>query len=358
MSLGTLVFVGTYTRTDSKGIYPFHFDGESGQLLPAGPPVWVENPSFLAIHPKGHYLYAVSEIARRQGMPGGAITAFEIDSKGGSLKQINQQPTQSAALCHVTTDYSGKWIVAASYQEGTIVVLPIREDGGLGPVSDLVQHQGASIHPKRQTGPHAHSATFSPDNRFVYACDLGIDRIMIYRFDPDRGKLLPSDNPSVALHPGAGPRHFCFHPSGCFAYVINELDSTVTVFRFDSGSGTLEPLQTISTLPDGYQGANACADIHLSPDGRYLYGSNRGHNSIAIFQVDGETGQLELLGHQSTRGDHPRNFALDPSGKFLLVANQNTNNIVIFHIDPRSGRMAFTGQEIHVPLPVCIKFLT
>jgi len=352
-----LVYVGTYTRRGSKGIYIYVMDPETGSLKPAGKAVNLNNPSFLAISPQKGSLYAVNEVHSFMGRRSGAVSSFMIDGETGELTPLNSKPSGGTSPCYVTVDGTGRYVLTANYSSGSLCVLPVMDDGSLGEATDIIQHEGSSIDPKRQMGPHAHSVVVDPSNRYVYAADLGIDKIMIYKFDVERGKLKPNDQPWVRTQPGAGPRHFTFHPNERFAYVINELDSTIIAFSYDRESGRLKPVQTVSTLPDGYEGANYPADIHVDPSGMFLYGSNRGHDSIAIYRIDGETGRLSLIGHESTRGRSPRNFAIDPSGDFLLVANQDTDNIVGFRIDRETGMLEPTGEETKVPAPVCIKFL-
>lgn len=351
-----LFYVGTYTRNGSEGIYRFRMDPTSGTLTPAGVTTGIENPSFLAIHPDLHTLYAVAEVGEFEGKPGGALNAYRIDPQDGDLTFLNQQLTYGAAPCYVSVDATGQVAMVANYSGGNVAAFPIQEDGSLRPASARVQHEGSGPNPKRQEGPHAHSINVTPDNRFALAADLGLDKVIVYRLDPAQGTLSPHDPPYAAVPPGEGPRHFDFHPNGRFLYVINELGSTVTVFAFDGQHATFEPLQTISTLPESWEGSSSCADIHVSPSGRFLYGSNRGHDSIAIYAIDETYGTLSVVGHTSTGGQTPRNFAIDPTGAFLLAANQNTHNIVVFSIDRESGRLEPTGIEASVPMPVCLTF--
>jgi len=357
MTGNIFVYVGTYTRKESEGIYIYRMDPESADLEPVGKVTNIKNPSFLAIDPQKRYLYAVNEIQSFAGEKTGAVSAFSIDQKTGELTLLNTQPSKGTSPCYVTVDKTGKYVLVANYSSGSLCVLPVMDDGSLGEPTDFVQHEGSSVNPKRQEGPHAHSIVVDPSNRYAYAADLGLDKVMIYKFDSERGKLTPNDQPWVKTRPGAGPRHFTFHPNEKFAYVINELDSTLVAFAYDRDTGTLEEIQTVSTLPEGFEGTNYPADIHIVPSGKFLYGSNRGHDSIVIYQINEETGKLSCIGHESTRGNFPRNFAIDPSGKFLLVANQNTDNIVWFRIDQQTGLLEPTGRETKVPTPVCIKFL-
>jgi 6-phosphogluconolactonase len=353
----SVVYVGTYTTRGAEGIYAYRFDPSSGDLSPLGVAARTENPTFLAVAPTKQALYAANEVAELDGQPGGAISAFSVDADTGTLTFLNRQPSLGTGPCHVAVDQTGKFVLAANYGSGSASILPIQPDGRLGPASDFVQHEGFGPNERRQQGPHAHSVTLSPDNRFAFVADLGIDKMMSYQLDLEAGKLVPNDPPWAETYPGAGPRHFAFHPNGRTAYIINELGSSVTVFDYDAERGALREVQTISTLPERFGGRNTCADVHISADGRFLYGSNRGHDSIAIFSIDPEAGTLTAIGHESTKGKTPRNFGLDPSGSFLLAANQDTNNIVAFRVDRETGLLTPTGHQTQVPAPVCIKWL-
>ncbi|NOZ21317.1 MAG: lactonase family protein [Planctomycetes bacterium] len=353
-----LVYVGTYTQRGSEGIYIYRFDPDTGALHPVSKAAGLDNPSFLDIHPTRRYLYAVNEVRGKGRTDGGAVSAFAIDPKTGDLTFLNRQSAHGASTCHVSVEQTGRFVLAANYSSGSVVMLPIQEDGQLGEATALVQHEGSSVDPRRQKGPHAHSITPGPFNRFAFAADLGLDKIIIYRLDLDEGKLLPNDPPWARIHPGAGPRHFTFHPNRRYAYVINELDNTMVAFKYDKARGALEELQSITTLPGDFKGTSYCADVHVSPSGKFLYGSNRGHNSIAIFAIDEATGTLTPVGHEPTQGDHPRNFMIDPTGAFLLVANQNADNIVAFRIDPATGLLQPTGHITNVSMPVCLKMMT
>ena len=351
------VYVGTYTRGTGKGIYLFHLDLATGRLQSAGLAAEVANPSFLAVHPGRQFLYAVGEMGNVAGGKAGAVSAFSIDPKTGKLALLNQQVSRGAGPCHLVVDRTGKYVLVANYGGGSVACLPIRADGRLGEATAFVQHQGSSVNPRRQQGPHAHSVNLDAANRFAFVADLGLDKILVYRFDAEGGKLAPHKPPFTGLPPGAGPRHFAFHPNGRYAYVINELNSTVTAFNFRADRGALEPLQTVSTLPGEFRGRNTTAEVQVHPSGKFLYGSNRGHDSIAIFAVDVRTGKLRLVGHQSTGGKTPRNFGLDPTGAYLLAANQTTDNIVVFRIDAKTGKLQATGRSVTVPAPVCVKFI-
>jgi 6-phosphogluconolactonase len=352
-----LVYIGTYTRGEDPGIYRFTMNRETGELTPVGSTSGIPNPSFLAIHPSGNYLYAVSEINDFQGKRTGAVAALAIDrSQRGELAPLNRQPSAGDGPCHIVVDQTGRFVLVANYGGGSVAALPIQEDGSLGPPSSSVQHEGASV-TSRQTAPHAHSINLAPSNRYAMAADLGLDKVLIYAFDAGAGKLSPNDPPAVDVTPGSGPRHFAFPPAGQFAYVINELSSTITAFRFLPDSGTLDPIQTISTLPANFSESSFTAEVQVHPSGDYVYGSNRGHDSLSVFRVEKQSGRLTLAGIVSSGGKTPRNFGIDPSGRFLLSANQQTGNVVVMRIDPATGIPEPTGHEVQVPRPVCVKFL-
>jgi 6-phosphogluconolactonase len=353
-----LVYVGTYTSGKSEGIYLYRLNLSSGELKPVATTSGVVNPSFLAIAPSRRYLYAVNEVEEFAGKKSGALSAFAVDQRTGQLRLLNQQPSLGGAPCYVVVDRAGRFVLLANYAGGNVAVLPVRSDGSLGEATDVKQDLGSSVNAARQEGPHAHCIVLDPANRFAYACDLGTDKIMIFRFDKRRGRLVPNEKPWVQVKPGAGPRHLTFHPGGRYAYVINELHATVTAFAHDRAQGNLKEVQTVATLPTDFTGANTSADIHVSPDGRFLYCSNRGHDSIACFKLDPRNGKLAFSAHESTGGKTPRNFAIDPTGAFLLVANQNSDNIVTFRRDGKTGRLSATGHLAEVPSPVCLKFTT
>ncbi len=350
------VFVGTYTGGESQGIYRLELDPKTGKL--SGPTLAAEtpSPSFLAIDPTGKSLYAVGELTEFQGKQTGSVAAFQLDAKTGELTPINRRSSGGAGPCHVFVDSKGRAVLVANYGGGSVASLPIGDDGSLGDPASVIQHHGSSANPRRQEGPHAHSINLDKQNRFAVAADLGLDKLLIYRFDPESARLTPNDPPSAAITPGSGPRHFAFHPDGRHAYVINELSSTVTAFSYDPESGRLETIQTISSRPEGATGVNYPAEVQVHPSGRFLYGSNRGDDTLAIFTI-GHDGKLQSVGHQSTGGKNPRNFGIDPTGRFVLAANQDSNSIVVFRVDPQTGRLEPTGTEVKVPRPVCVKFL-
>ncbi len=353
-----IAYVGTYTsKTNSKGIYSYRFDAEKGQLTPIGVAAESADPSFLAVHPNGKYLYAVNEIANFNGGTGGAVSAFAIDAKTGALKFLNQVPTRGAGPCHVSLDKTGNFVLVANYDGGSIASFPVHDDGTLGTVAGFVQHSGSGPDKTRQEGPHAHWIGTSPDNRFAMAVDLGLDQVIVYGFDPSKGIFAPMLSGFAKVKPGAGPRHLAFHPNGKFAFVLSEIESSVTVFSFQPKTGGFTSLQTISTLPKDYSGSKEAAEIAVHPSGRFLYTSNRGHDSIAIFAIDEKKGTLKSLGQVLTGGKTPRHFAIDPTGMYLLAENQESNNIVVFHIDATTGNLTPTGQTVDVPSPVCLTFV-
>jgi 6-phosphogluconolactonase len=353
-----IVYVGTYTsKTTSKGIYAYRFDSDKGQLTSIGVAAETIDPSFLAVHPNGKYLYAVNEIANFNGGTSGAVSAFAIDAKTGALKFLNQVPTRGAGPCHVSLDKEGAFVLVANYDSGSIASFPVHDDGSLGTTSGFVQHSGSGPNKERQEGPHAHWIGTSPDNRFALAVDLGLDQVIVYGFDSIKGVFTPMLSGFAKVKPGAGPRHLAFHPNGKFAYVLSEMESSVTVFSYQPKTGGLTSLQTIFTLPKDYSGPKEAAEIAVHSSGKSLYTSNRGHDSIAVFAIDEKKGTLKSLGQVLTGGKTPRHFAIDPTGSYLLAENQESNNIVVFHIDPATGSLTPTGQTVEVPSPVCITFV-
>jgi 6-phosphogluconolactonase len=350
-----LVYVGTYTRgTKSQGIYRMELDLATGKLSEPQLAGKATNPSFLALHPSGRFLYAVDEIGDFRKKSTGAISAFAIEAKTGDLTLLNQQPSQGADPCHVIVDKAGKYVLAANYTGGSACALPIDAGGKLGNATGFVQHTGHSVNKSRQEKPHAHSINLDPANRYAFVADLGLDKVLVYRLEG--GKLVPNDPPGADLKPGAGPRHFAFHPSGKAAYVINELDLTMTVFSYDPDKGVLTPIQTISTVPAGYK-KGSTAEVVVHPSGKFVYGSNRGHDSIAIFRADEKTGKLEAVGHQGKGIKTPRNFAIEPTGKYCLVANQDGDSVIVFEVDQKTGELTPTESKASVGKPVCVRFL-
>ncbi len=355
-----LVYIGTYTsgKSRSEGIYIYKLNLESGELKPYKIVKNVVEPSYLAIDKSKKYLYAVNETETYEGKKSGAISAFQIDRKSGDLTFLNKQPTLGGAPCYVAVAENEKFVLVANYLGGNAAVFPVEKNGSLGASVELKQNSGSGPNKDRQEAAHAHSINLDAKNRFAYLCDLGADKIFIYELDKKDGKLKPNQAQEFfQTKAGAGPRHFAFHPNGKHAFVINELDSSITAFDFDAKSGTLKEIQTVPTLPADFKGANTCADLHVAPNGKFLYGSNRGHDSIAAFQIDERTGKLEFIEHASTQGQTPRNFAIEKSGKFLLAANQNSDSILVFRIDEKTGKLAPNGAPVAVPTPVCLKLI-
>lgn len=346
-------YIGSYTQGRREGIAVHRYDPATGQLQLIQTVETLANPTFLAIHPSKRFLYAVSEVGDYDSKPQTAASAFAINLASGQLTLLNHVGCPGKGACHITLDPGVRFVVLANYGDGTVTVLPIRADGSLGEATDFIQHEGHGPHPN-QDHAHAHSTTFSLDGRVAYIADLGIDKLMAYRLDD--GKLVAHSIPFLSLASGAGPRHFDFHSNGKWGYIINELDSTLVVVDYDAATSELRPKQTISTLPEDFGETNYCADVHVHSSGKFVYGSNRGHNSIVIFTI-GATGLITLAGHQSTHGSWPRNFGIDPAGKFMLVANEKSDSIVAFAIDEQAGLLTPTGFTLNTPKPVCIKFL-
>jgi len=353
-----LVYFGCYTSGKSKGIYVSRFDSATGKLGAPELAVATTNPSFLAIHPSHRFLYAVGEMSG-SGKKAGAVSAFALDAATGKLTLLNQQDSGGSGPCYVGLDNTGKNALVANYGSGSVASLPVKADGTLCPAASEMQHSGSSVNSARQKGPHAHSIFLDTANRFAFAPDLGLDKVMIYRFDSAKGTLTPNDPPFAAVAAGSGPRHFTFHPSGKFAYVINEMLCTVTAFAYDSERGALKEIETVSTLPAGksVKPSYSTAEIRVHPNGKMLYGSNRGHDTIAVFALDPATGKLELIQNAPTLGKIPRNFNFDPSGKWLLAAHQTSDNVVVFSVDQTTGKLTPTGQQIEVGACVCVKFM-
>jgi 6-phosphogluconolactonase len=351
------VYLGTYTRGESKGIYSAQLNPDTGALTALELAAPAVNPSFLALHPGGRFLYAANEVPEFNGEKSGSVSAFAIDPATRKLSPLNQQSSRGAGPCHLVVDKDGRHVLVANYSGGTVAVLPLGKDGRLAPASAFIQHTGSSVNPRRQQEPHAHSINLDPANRFAFAADLGVDKVFSYRFDSRRGALAPNDPPHVALAPGSGPRHFAFRPDGRFAYVINELLSTITAFSYDARRGTLTEIQTVPTLPAGFTGNSTTAEVVVHPGGKFVYGSNRGHDSITVFAADRRTGKLTFVEHDPTQGKTPRNFAIAPGGRFLLAANQASDSVAVFGIDQATGALTPTGHSLNVPMPVCVRFL-
>jgi 6-phosphogluconolactonase len=351
-----LVFVGTYTGGESKGIYSYELNMPDGSLRPLGLAAETANPSFLALHPKAKYLYAVGEIANYQGKSAGAVTGFTIDTESGKLTKINSESTRGGGPCHLVVDKSGRNVLVANYGGGSVAVLPLKENGALGEAISFIQHTGSSVSKQRQSEPHAHSFNLDAANRFAVAADLGLDKLLVYRFDAEKGKLTANDPPFTKTPVGGGPRHFAFHPDGKRAFVCNEMLSSVTAFSYDPEKGILKETQTISTLPQDWKGNNSTAEIQVHPSGKFVYCSNRGHDSIAVYAFD-EKGALKWVENASTRGKTPRNFGINPTGHYLIAANQDSNTLAVFRVDFQTGALQPVGDPIAAPKPVCVKFL-
>jgi 6-phosphogluconolactonase len=351
------VFIGTYTGGPSRGIYSYELNLEDGSLRQVGLAAEIASPSFLAIHPNKRFLYAVNEVGNFGGQKAGAVTGFKIDASGTKLEKINDATSGGPGPCHLSVDKSGQFVLIANYSGGSVEALPINDKGELGQPTSFIQHTGSSVNKQRQGEPHAHSINLDLKNRFAVVADLGLDKVFIYRFDSDKGSLVPNDSPFASLAPGSGPRHFAFHPNGKNAYAINEMLSTATAFSWDEDKGVLTELQTITTLPNGPVAGNSTAEIQVHPSGKFVYGSNRGQNTIAVFSVD-SSGKLAHVENESTRGKTPRNFGIDPSGKYLIAANQDSDTLAVFKIDQKTGALDAVGQTVSAPKPVCVKFLS
>jgi 6-phosphogluconolactonase len=354
------VYIGTYTpaKGKSEGIYRFELDLANGKASKAVLAAKAKDPSFLAIHPSHKFLYAVGEIDNFEGKKNsGGVSAFSLDPKTGDLTLLNQQSSKGAGPCHIVLDKAGKHALVANYSGGSACVLPIDSKGKLGSFSCFVQHTGSSKDKSRQEAPHAHSINLDTANRFAFVADLGLDKVVIYRYDPDQGTLEKNEPRFAQVAPSSGPRHFAFHPNGKFAYVINEMKNTVTAFSYDPETGALKTIQTVPTLPKNFKGKSSTAEVVVHPSGKFLYGSNRGHNSLAIFAIDPKTGKLTPRGHQAENIKTPRNFAIDPTGTYLLSANQDSGSVIVFRIDQETGDLTPTGTVVDVPFPVCVRMM-
>jgi 6-phosphogluconolactonase len=351
-----LVYVGTYTKGRSEGIYAFRFDDARGALARVGLAAASAQPSFLARHPSGRFVYAVNELEEWNGEKTGSVSAFAVEAESGRLTPLNRQPSGGGAPCHLAVDRGGRILLVANYAGGSVAVLPIHDDGHLGAPTQVARHSGSGAHSERQQGPHAHWVGFDDRGRFALASDLGIDKVMVYRLDAGAGRLTPNEPPASSLPAGVGPRHVAFHPALPVAYVITELRSGVTVFDWDAERGTLHEVQSVATLPGDFRDENTTAEVAVHPSGRFLYGSNRGHDSLAVFRVDTASGRLTPDGHVPTRGTAPRHFAIDPTGHWLIAANQKSDSLAVFLIDQDTGRLTPVGETVTVDTPVCVLF--
>ena len=355
----SIVYVGTFKREPSKGIYAWRFDENTGKMDSLGLVADTMRPTFVELHPNEKFLYAVSRPTATDRQNIGVALAYSINPKTARLTLLNTFPTRGIDPAYVSVDLSGRNLMVANFGsnrgDGCVSVFPIKLDGSLADASDTITYSGSSVHPQRQTGPHAHAINVSPDNRFVLVADLGLDKIFVYRFDSEKGKLTPNDPPFVTLVPGAGPRHFVFHPNGRFLYVVNELNSTLTIFKWSRA--TLKQVQTISTLPVEFTGPNSAATLQIHPTARFLYVSNRGADSIAVFSINAKDGTLTPVEFVSAQGKTPGSFRIDPSGSWLIVANQSSDSLVVFRIDVQTGKLQATGQSYQVGTPSCVRFL-
>ncbi|MCB9873369.1 MAG: lactonase family protein [Planctomycetaceae bacterium] len=350
-----LVFISAFTSGDAGAIHAYQLDVETGSLRLIQRTTDVENPFFMALSPDQRYLYSIHAKAFG-GAENEEVAAYEIKGRSGELALLNRQSARGTASCYLTVDATGKSVLVANYSTGSVAALPVLDDGSLGEAASFVQHAGSSIDPKRQTGPFAHSIITSPDNRFAYAADLGLDQILGYRLDAKTSKLSPNQQPFVRTPPGAGPRHLTFHPNGKHLYAINELKNSVTLFDYANETGMLIERQTIPTLPPEFEGTSHCADLKITPDGRFLYGTNRGHDSIAAYRIAAD-GQLALIGIEPSLGKGPQNLAIAGDGKLLLCANMPGNNVAVFRIDSESGKLTSVGPPTTMPMPSCIMLL-
>jgi len=348
-----LVFISSFAAGEEGAVNAFQLQADTGQLKPAERTAGVENPFFLAISPDRRYLYSIHAPEGFGGKSEEQVAAFEIVSPNGQLKPLNKQSSRGSASCYLAVDATGQTVVVANYSTGSVAALPIHADGSLGEAGSFVQHQGSSVDPARQEAPHAHCFVISPDNRFAYAADLGLDQVLAYRLDAATATLSPNRQPFARTRPGAGPRHLTFHPSQPRAYVINEMHNSITMFDCDPESGILIEQQTISTLPEDFSGASYCADLKVTPDGRFLYGTNRGHDSIAAYRID-DDGRLTLVAIESSLGAGPQNLAITPSGDLLICGNMPGNNVAVFRIDSQSGALTACGEPVKVTSPSCI----
>jgi len=351
------IYFGTYGQTANDGVFVAELDLATGNVSEPRLAGRATNASFVAISPDHRHLYAVTEVSALGGRRSGGVAAFSIVPESGALRPINEQFSGGAGPCHLVVDKGGKNVLVANYEAGSVAVLPIDERGGLKRASSVQVHRGKGPNRERQEGPHAHSVNLDAANHFAFVADLGADKIFVYRFDPNSGKLSPNQPATVSLAAGAGPRHFAFDPTGRFAYAIDELDSTITAFWYDAENGTLSRVQVVSTLPKDFRGINTASEVAVHPSGKFVYGANRGHDSLAIFSVDPASGKLTPEGHEPTQGKTPRNFAIDPTGAFLLAANQDSDSVVVFRIDAANGRLRATGQKLRIHQPVCVRYV-
>ena len=350
-----LVFISAFAAGNDGAIHAYRLATETGQLKLVHRTTDVEFPFFMAMSPNNKFLYSIHAI-QFGGEEHEEVAAYEIEGRTGRLKLLNRRSALGAGSCYLDVDATGKTVLVANYSSGSVASLPVQDDGSLGEAKSFIQHAGSSIDPKRQKGPFAHCIIASPDNRFAYAADLGIDQVLAYRLDASAAKLSPNQQPFVRTPPGSGPRHLIFHPNGKHLYAINELKNTITLFDDIADSGMLIERQTISTLPDDFDGTSYCADVKITPDGRFLYGTNRGHDTIAAFSI-GDDGRLTLIGIEPSLGNGPQNLAIMPCGQLLLCANMPGNNVAVFRIDAKTGKLTSMGEPVSMPKPSCIMLL-
>jgi len=357
----SIVYIGTFKGEPSKGIYAWRFDSESGAMEPLGLVAETSRPLFLALHPNRRFLYAVSRPSPVERTHRGVVLAYSVDSPGGKLTALNSVSSGGIDPAYISVDKTGHNVLVANYGsnsgEGAVAVFPIKKDGSLAEASESIQYTGTGVHPQRQQGPHSHAIDSAPDNHVVIVTDLGLDQLFVYRFDVSRGRLSANNPPFATLPPGAGPRHIVFHPGSRWLYVVNEIQSTITTFAYDATTGTLTHLQTISTLPKEFSGASSAAEIRIHPNRKFLYGLNRGHDSVASFSIDPKTGMLTLVELVSTQGKTASNFNIDPSGSWLIAANQGSDSLVMFKLDQNTGKLQATGKSFQVGTPSCVSFL-
>jgi 6-phosphogluconolactonase len=348
-----IIYVGTFDGRDSQGLYVFELNRETGEMIEIQTVSDRSGPNFQAIHPNGNTLYSISGDAFSEDLRHGTISAYRINSESGHLQLINENSVVGRGPAHVSVDPLGRFVYVSNYSEGNLSVFKVNEDGSLSEAIDVVYHEGSSIHPRRQGAPYVHSIIPSNDGKFIYVSDLGIDKIMIYEVG-STGELSPAQVPYVENTPGSGPRHFAIHPNGNYAYSAEELTSTVAVFTLDQNTGALSQVQRVNMLPEEFEGSNTAADIHISPDGLYLYASNRGHDSLVIYRIDEKTGTLTFVGHEPSGGGHPRNFMIDNRGEFILVANRDNDNVVMFRRDKNTGELALINENTGIPMAICV----
>ena len=352
-----LVFFGTHSVGAKKGISVAHFNSETGVLTKPELVVEAPAPAYFIIHPDGKHLYACNSNDFAKGYTGQTITAYSIDPKNGNLTLLNQQSSGSADPSYICMDASKRFVLVANYKGGSVAVITLKPDGSLGEITANIKHTGRSVDTVRQTQPYVHSIKLDPTNHFALVADLGLDKLFVYRFNSETGSLEPNDSPFAAVAPGSGPRHIAFHPNGKFVYLINEIACTIITYAWDSTTGKLIELQTSSTLPSDFKGKNTCAEIEVYPNGKFLYASNRGHESLAVFAIDSTNGKISLLEHIPTQGHWPRNFSFDPTNKWLIVTNHNSDNAMVFKVDDKSGHLTPVGNPVPIAYPFCIRFL-